>query len=107
MTGSENDHENMAIWLGFPTETELGGKIIFPKNHDIGVETFQGSALFWYSKFKNGFDDERTQFARCPIIQGNPTRFCNVVNVKRPPDRSSLLYFEMLPVKTFVEVALF
>lgn len=70
MTGSENDHENMAIWLGFPTTTELGGKIIFPKNHDIGVETFQGSALFWYSKFKNGFDDERTQFARCPIIQG-------------------------------------
>lgn len=62
----------MAVWLGFPTGTQLGGKIIFPKNHDIGIEAIQGSALFWYSKFKNGFDDERTQFARCPIIQGNP-----------------------------------
>ena len=60
----------MAVWLGFPTGTQLGGKIIFPKNHDIGIEAIQGSALFWYSKFKNGFDDERTQFARCPIIQG-------------------------------------
>ena len=75
VTGSENDHENMAVWLGFPTGTELGGKIIFPKNYDIGVEAVEGSALFWYSKFKNGFDDERTQFARCPIVQGIQTHF--------------------------------
>ena len=42
VTGSENDHENMAIWLGFPTGANLGGKIIFPKNNDIGVEAEQG-----------------------------------------------------------------
>ena len=42
MTGSENDHENMAIWLGFPTGADLGGKIIFSKNNDIGVAAEQG-----------------------------------------------------------------
>ena len=31
----------------------------------------QGDAVFWYNLDKNGFPDERTKHAACPVVVGS------------------------------------
>ncbi|KAM7437418.1 hypothetical protein ABFA07_012971 [Porites harrisoni] len=64
------DGDRIATMLIYLSDVDAGGATVFMDIEEF-VHPQKGDAVFWYNLDKNGFPDERTKHAACPVVVGS------------------------------------